>query len=101
LYDRMFRPMKMLGGMLVLGGIAASDVAARKAHPQMDPRVSHLQTFLAAICAWLHFLDLFDVRTSFQHGHCALLGFEFSFTTPGDSAAPFGLSGPPPESRIC
>jgi hypothetical protein len=61
----MFRSVKMLGGMLVLGGIAASDMAADQAHSQMDPRVSRFQTFLAAICAWLHFLDFLDVRTCF------------------------------------
>src|ERR1700685_3145580 len=82
LHDGMFCSMKMLGGMLVLGGIAAPDVAADQAHPQMDPRVSHLQTFFAAICAWLHFLDFFDVRTFIEIRHSVLLGSDFTCTTP-------------------
>jgi hypothetical protein len=78
----MFGSMKMLGGMLVLGGIAAPDVAADQAHPQMDPRVTHLQTFLAAICARLHFPDFLDVRTFIEIWHCVLLGPDFTCTTP-------------------
>ena len=74
--------MKMLGGMLVLGGIAAPDVAADQAHPKMDPLVSHFQAFLAAVCAWLHFLDFFDVRTFTEICHRVLLGSEFTCTTP-------------------
>jgi hypothetical protein len=33
LYDRMFRVVKMLGGMLILRGIAAADVPAEQAQP--------------------------------------------------------------------
>jgi hypothetical protein len=33
----MLGPVKMLGGVLVLGGIAATDMAANEAHPQMNP----------------------------------------------------------------
>ena len=39
---------KMFRGVLVLGGVAAPDVPAGQAHPQMDPALLHLQTLLAA-----------------------------------------------------
>ena len=56
----------MLCGVLVLGGVAATYVAAAQAHPQMDPGVPHFQTFFAAVSAWLYFLNLFDVCTRFH-----------------------------------
>jgi hypothetical protein len=71
----MLAAVKMLGGVFVLGGIAASDVAAREAHSQVDPLVTHFQAFLASVGAGFHIFDFFDVRTSFQHGHCVLLEF--------------------------
>lgn len=36
--------MKMLRSVLVLGGIAASEVATGEAHSQMDPAVIHVHT---------------------------------------------------------
>jgi hypothetical protein len=65
LNDGMFCPVKMLCGVLVLGRIAASDVAADEAHPKVDPRVAYLQTFLAAIRAGLDFFDFLDMLASF------------------------------------
>ena len=49
LYNRMLRSVKMLGGMFVLRGIAATHVAAFKAKSQMDPGVAHFQTLFAAL----------------------------------------------------
>src|SRR6266446_3397807 len=40
-----------LGGMLVLGFIAAADVSAGPAQAQMHPGISHLDAFLAAFAA--------------------------------------------------
>src|SRR5271169_1997899 len=91
--DGVFGAMKMLGGMLVLGGIAAPDVPANEAHPQMNPLVPHLQTFFAAVCAWIYFLDLFDVRTSFQHCHCFSLGSLCPFTTLSEEYTLLGRAG--------
>ena len=45
--------MEVLAGVLVLGGIAAADVAALQADAQVDPTVSHLETFLATLAARL------------------------------------------------
>jgi hypothetical protein len=69
----MLGSMKMFGSVFVFGGIAAADVAAGEAHPQMDPGVSRLQTFLATVCARCHVLDFLDVRTGFLHFHRFLL----------------------------
>src|SRR5712692_2296489 len=40
--------MKMPGGMLVLGGVAAAHVSARKAQSEMHPTVTHLQAIFTA-----------------------------------------------------
>jgi hypothetical protein len=59
--------VKMLGGMLVFGIVAAAHMAAGKAETQMDPGVSHLKAFLAAVSARLHLADLLDVCAG-RHG---------------------------------
>jgi hypothetical protein len=60
----MFCLMKVFGGVPVPGRIATTDVTADQAFPQMDPGVAHLQTFLAALAAWLYFPNFFQVRTN-------------------------------------
>jgi hypothetical protein len=40
--DGVRRGVKMLGGVFVFGLIAATDVAAGQAHPQVDPVVAQL-----------------------------------------------------------
>jgi hypothetical protein len=49
LHEGMANRMKVLGGVLVLRGITASDVAARQAQAQVDPGVAYGQTFLASL----------------------------------------------------
>jgi phage tail protein X len=44
----MLRLAEMLGRMFIPGRIAAADVAAAEAFPQMNPGIAHLQTLLAA-----------------------------------------------------
>jgi hypothetical protein len=63
LHDRMFRLVKVLGGVLVLGRVAAADVAADKTFPQVDPGVAHLEALLAAFAAGPDLTNLFYVRT--------------------------------------
>jgi hypothetical protein len=53
----------MLGGVFILGRIAAANVAADEALTQMDPGIAHLQTFLAAFAAGLHVANFFHMRT--------------------------------------
>jgi hypothetical protein len=40
LHNRMLGPVKVLGRVLILRRVAATDVTARHAHPQMDPVVA-------------------------------------------------------------
>ena len=55
--------VKVLGGVLILGGITAADVTADKTFPQVNPGIAHLEALLAALAARLHLADLFYVRT--------------------------------------
>jgi hypothetical protein len=50
--------MKMLGGVLVFGGIAAADVAAFAAKTEMHPGVAHLEAFFATPAVRLDVFDL-------------------------------------------
>src|ERR1700687_4303470 len=65
--DRMALGAKMGAGGLVLGRIAAADVAADQAEPQVDPPIADSKTVLAALGAGDHFADLGHVRTGFSH----------------------------------
>jgi hypothetical protein len=58
----------MFCGVLVLGGIAATYVAAAQAQAKMYPSIAHLQTLFAAFGLWLQALDLIEVRAVFSHG---------------------------------
>jgi len=42
----------MLRGVLVFGRIAASDMAALAAKPQVNPTIAHLQAFFATCALW-------------------------------------------------
>jgi hypothetical protein len=53
--------------VLVLGRIAAADVAAGQAESQMDPLVADSETVLAAVGAGNHFADLDEVRAGLSH----------------------------------
>src|SRR5258708_17238978 len=48
---RMLRGVVVLGGVLVLRTVAAADVAALHAEAEVDPDVTHLEAFLAAVAA--------------------------------------------------
>src|SRR5271154_6189100 len=61
--DRVLGLMEVLGGMLVLGRVAAADVAADEALPQVDPGIAHLEAFLAAFAARFDLANFFYVRT--------------------------------------
>ncbi len=63
----MLRGMKMLCGVLVLGGVAAADMAAAQTQAEMHPAVAHLQTFFAALGFWLYALDHIEMSTVFGH----------------------------------
>jgi hypothetical protein len=63
----MLRGVKMLRGVLVLGGIAATHVPATQTQPKVHPAVAHLQAFFAAFGFWLYALNLIEVRAVFGH----------------------------------
>ncbi|GGS93341.1 hypothetical protein GCM10010156_59500 [Planobispora rosea] len=56
----------VLRRMPVLGGIAAADMAARQAQPQVDPEITDCETVFAAVRARGHPLDLVEV-CAFAH----------------------------------
>src|SRR5205823_5760088 len=62
LHDRMLGGMEMLGGMLILGRIAAAHVAAGQAQAQVHPSVAHFQTLLASARVRLDFANLIGMR---------------------------------------
>jgi hypothetical protein len=64
LHDGMLGTMKMLRGMFIFGGIAATHVSANQAHAEMHPGVAHFQAFLASVSAWLHLANFFYVRAA-------------------------------------
>jgi hypothetical protein len=78
LHDGMMRGMKMFGGMLVLGTVAAADVSTFKAETEVNPSVTHFETFLAAGTARLNLANLVKVRTLVRHRHPPLFGLRLS-----------------------
>ena len=70
--ERVRAAVIVFAGMPVLRVVAAADVTAHQTQPQLDPRVAHLQTLFAAVCAGRHVVDLIEVRAihlakSLQH----------------------------------
>jgi hypothetical protein len=63
----MFRSVKVLGGVLVLGRIATADVPAFETQTQVDPGIPHLETFFAALATRSDLLDFFLMTTRFRH----------------------------------
>ena len=59
--------MEMLGGVLVLGRIAAADMAAGQAQAQMDPGIAGLDAIFADMLGSLSNLDLAEVTTLSRH----------------------------------
>jgi hypothetical protein len=59
--------VKVFSGVLVLRGIAATDVAADEAQAQVNPAIVQLQTLLATTRMGFDRLDFIEVSTSF-HG---------------------------------
>jgi len=56
--------VKVFRGMFVFRRVAATDVTASEAFPQMDPGIAHLQTLLAALAAWFYWPDFSQVGTA-------------------------------------
>src|SRR5262249_26245687 len=71
-YDGMLAAMEMLGGVLVLGRIAATDMAASPAQAQMQPHITALQAFLAAQRAGRDVADRVQMRAAVGRHSAAL-----------------------------
>ena len=54
--------VKVHGGVLVLGRIAAPYVATFEAEAQVHPGITHFQTFLTALAAGFDVVDFIQVR---------------------------------------
>jgi hypothetical protein len=67
LNHRVLGLVKMLSGMLVLGGVATTHVAAFETQSQVNPSVAHLEAFLAAFTSGGDLLDVFLMSTGFGH----------------------------------
>ena len=66
-YDRVFGGVEMFCGMLVFGTVAAPNVTAGQAEPQVHPCVTHLQALFAARAARHHFLNLLNMSAGRRH----------------------------------
>jgi hypothetical protein len=59
--------VEVLGGVLVLGGIAATGLPTDQAHAKVDPRISCLLTFFANMLVGFFYFDLVEVGAFFCH----------------------------------
>src|SRR5580698_9715586 len=82
-HDRMTFGVEVGCGMTVLGRIAAANLAALQAHAEMDPGVSDLETFLAALGMRLHMLDMILYVGALCCAHRS--SFQFDVVTTGNS----------------
>jgi hypothetical protein len=57
-HDGMLGAVEVLGGVLVFGGVAASDVAALHAQAEMHPGIAHFQALFATLGVWRYFVDV-------------------------------------------
>ncbi len=67
LHDGVSRRFEVFGGMLVRRRIAASDMPANQAHPQLDPAVSCFQALFAALRVRCYVSNLVKMSASFRH----------------------------------
>ncbi len=57
----------MLGGVLILGRVTATYVAADKAHTELDPGVASFETVFATLGAGRNVADLVTMSAFFGH----------------------------------
>jgi hypothetical protein len=66
--------VEVFGGVLVLRRVAASDIAACKAHAQMNPLVTRFNAFLTYMLAGLFDLDLVEMGAFSRHRFLQMVG---------------------------
>jgi hypothetical protein len=59
--------VKVFGGVFILRGIAATNVAANEAHAQVNPSIAELNAFLAHMNVGFSYLNFVEVSASFCH----------------------------------
>ena len=59
--------VKVLGGMFVLGRVAAADLSTDEAHTQVDPHIAKFHALLTHMCFCLSHFDLIKMCTLFRH----------------------------------
>jgi hypothetical protein len=67
-YQRVLGGVEMLGCVLILGGITASDVSAGQTKAQMNPSIAGLQALLATVGVRRNLMDLFQMCASCHRG---------------------------------
>jgi len=71
----MLAVVKVLGGVLILGRVATTDISALKTKPKMDPSVSCFNTLFADVLVGFSDFDLVEMRTFTAH-RPLLIGIE-------------------------
>jgi hypothetical protein len=73
--------VKMLGCVLIFGGVATADVTARETKAQVNPGIAGLKAFLATVGSRRNLVDLLQMDAGCHRlypslislGHCARL----------------------------
>jgi hypothetical protein len=65
--NRMTDLVKMRGRVLVGGAVAAADVTAGHAEPEVNPRAAHPQAVLASVGARFDLVNLVEMAANFNH----------------------------------
>jgi hypothetical protein len=68
-HEGVFGGVEVLCRVFVFGRIAAADVTAFEAEPQMDPPVAHFQAFFTAVGMGFYIADGIEVRTFLRWLH--------------------------------
>jgi hypothetical protein len=66
-HKRMFRVVKVLGRMLVLGRVATGGMATNETHAQVNPRIACLNAVLTHVLVSFSYFDLIKVRAFLWH----------------------------------
>src|SRR4030088_2759439 len=83
-HDRVTGPAEVRGGVLVLRVVAAADVPARHAEPQVDPRIADPQAILTTVRAGRDFANLVPMRAFLCHTNVSVRLPAESRTIDGD-----------------
>jgi hypothetical protein len=69
--------VKVFGGVFVLGRVAATDIAADKAHAQVDPGIAELHAILTNMLVRFSYFDLIKVSAFLCHRFLRVLSSQW------------------------